>query len=167
MQTSSLKSDGTLALPPGLAHPAVFLSRVLPDSLPEQVLNRVFARAIRDGELDFMRGRCLRLVVEDLGLERWLAFGGRRLRLARRGGPVPADVCIRGHLHAFVLLATGREDADSLFFNRQLRLSGSTELGLYLKNFLDAFEPPPQAQRLLDLLRSGSIRCERLLARLA
>jgi predicted lipid carrier protein YhbT len=41
-----------------------------------------------------------------------------------------------------MLLAARREDADTLFFQRRLRMSGDTELGLYLKNFLDAFEPP-------------------------
>jgi predicted lipid carrier protein YhbT len=40
-----------------------------------------------------------------------------------------------------LLLATRREDPDTLFFNRRLRLSGNTELGLYVKNFLDSLEP--------------------------
>ncbi|MEW8013567.1 MAG: SCP2 sterol-binding domain-containing protein [Candidatus Sedimenticola endophacoides] len=45
-----------------------------------------------------------------------------------------------GTLYDFLLLATRREDADTLFFNRRLRLGGDTELGLYVKNFLDALE---------------------------
>ncbi len=36
-----------------------------------------------------------------------------------------------------------------LFFQRRLRMAGDTELGLYLKNFLDAFEPPPQVAPLI------------------
>jgi predicted lipid carrier protein YhbT len=40
-----------------------------------------------------------------------------------------------------LLLATRKEDADTLFFRRQLKTSGDTELGLYVKNFLDGLEP--------------------------
>jgi predicted lipid carrier protein YhbT len=38
-------------------------------------------------------------------------------------------------------LATRKEDADTLFFRRQLKTSGDTELGLHVKNFLDGLEP--------------------------
>jgi hypothetical protein len=38
-------------------------------------------------------------------------------------------------------LALRREDPDTLFFTRRLVLEGDTELGLALKNALDAFSP--------------------------
>jgi hypothetical protein len=40
------------------------------------------------------------------------------------------------------LAATRKEDPDSLFFNRRLSLEGDTELGLVVKNTLDALELP-------------------------
>jgi predicted lipid carrier protein YhbT len=47
-----------------------------------------------------------------------------------------------GNADTFLLLATQREDADSLFFQRLLRIEGDTATGLHLKNFLDAFGEP-------------------------
>jgi predicted lipid carrier protein YhbT len=38
-------------------------------------------------------------------------------------------------------LAEGTEDADTLFFERKLVMEGDTELGLLLKNTLDAIGP--------------------------
>ena len=61
-----------------------------------------------------------------------------------------ADASIAGGFKEFLLLAARREDADTLFFARRLRMSGNTELGLYLKNFLDAFEPPRTWQPLFQ-----------------
>jgi len=51
------------------------------------------------------------------------------------------DLTIEGTVYTFLLLATRKEDADTLFFRRQLKTSGDTELGLYVKNFLDGLEP--------------------------
>jgi predicted lipid carrier protein YhbT len=51
-----------------------------------------------------------------------------------------ADVRIQGDLKTFLLLATGNEDPDSLFFSRHLSLEGNTEDGLYIKNLIDAMD---------------------------
>ncbi len=48
-----------------------------------------------------------------------------------------------GDAYTFLLLVTQREDADSLFFQRRLRIEGDTAIGLHLKNFLDALGEPP------------------------
>jgi predicted lipid carrier protein YhbT len=61
-----------------------------------------------------------------------------------------ADVLIEGSCGDLLLLASQREDPDSLFFSRRLRLQGDTELGLHLKNFLDAQEHSPSLRRLLE-----------------
>ncbi len=37
-------------------------------------------------------------------------------------------------------LLAKKQDPDSLFFQRKLKMSGSTELGLFVKNFLDSFD---------------------------
>jgi predicted lipid carrier protein YhbT len=50
------------------------------------------------------------------------------------------DIHIRGELKYFLQLAMRNEDADTLFFGRQLSMEGNTEDGLVLKNFLDALE---------------------------
>ena len=85
-------------------------------------------------ELD---GKNLRLRVTDLDIELFFFFSGGRLM---RGGDRHWDVSIAGMLEDFILLATRKEDPDTLFFNRRLCIEGDTETGLYLKNLLDALE---------------------------
>ena len=43
-------------------------------------------------------------------------------------------------LNDLVLIAGRKEDPDSLFFQRRLRIEGDTELGLELKNLLDGLD---------------------------
>jgi predicted lipid carrier protein YhbT len=62
-----------------------------------------------------------------------------------------ADVRFQGDLHAYLKLFLRQEDPDTLFFNRQLTIEGDTELGLSIKNLLDAVEWPPRVfQRFLQ-----------------
>ena len=41
-----------------------------------------------------------------------------------------------------MLLARRQEDPDTLFFSRRLSMEGDTELGLLVKNTIDAIELP-------------------------
>jgi predicted lipid carrier protein YhbT len=69
-----------------------------------------------------------------------------------------ADLTIEGTVYTFLLLATRKEDADTLFFRRQLKTSGDTELGLYVKNFLDGLEPETLPyHRTIDPILRGSL----------
>jgi predicted lipid carrier protein YhbT len=121
------------------------------------LLNRVMTEALAEGELDFLDGRRVGIEIDDLGLRYRLGVHARRIR-GFGDGPTP-DAVISGSLHDFMLLAARREDADTLFFQRRLRMSGDTELGLYLKNFLDAFEPGARWTPLVKTLdRMASIR---------
>jgi O2-independent ubiquinone biosynthesis accessory factor UbiT len=131
----------TLARPLRLM-PTVAHSRVLASAL-----NQVMKEAIEQGELEFLQDRQVGIEIEDLGIRYRLGFKDGRIRGFGEG--TRADATISGGLHEFLLLATRREDADTLFFQRRLKMAGSTELGLYLKNFLDAFEPPARVAPLI------------------
>lgn len=50
------------------------------------------------------------------------------------------DLAFRANLSAFLQVATRQEDPDTLFFNRELSIEGDTELGLVVKNMLDAID---------------------------
>ncbi|MBF8269785.1 MAG: lipid carrier protein-like protein [Gammaproteobacteria bacterium] len=50
------------------------------------------------------------------------------------------DVTISGKLQGFLQLLGGREDPDTLFFQRRLNVEGDTETGVHVKNLLDALE---------------------------
>ena len=54
----------------------------------------------------------------------------------------PADLTISAGAYDFLQLAQRREDPDTLFFSRRLSMEGDTELGLVVKNALDALEMP-------------------------
>ncbi len=53
-----------------------------------------------------------------------------------------ADLSFSANLSAFLQLLARQEDPDTLFFNRELSIVGDTELGLVIKNMLDAVELP-------------------------
>lgn len=133
-----------LGLVPDAAHTAVLV----------QVLNRVLAPEIKGGELDFLDGRVMRIGVDDARLNVRLTLSGGRIRAAPAGQPV--DLSIDGSVYDFLLLATRREDPDTLFFNRRLRLGGSTELGLYVKNFLDSLELEGRLGPLLGAMNGAT-----------
>ena len=105
------------------------------------VPNHLLAHSLAGDEMDFLRGKVVSLEVTDLGIRYHL--------MCKDEGFVPAaprveaDVRFSGTAHAFLLLAAQREDADSLFFARLLRIEGDTATGLHLKNFLDALGQPP------------------------
>lgn len=56
--------------------------------------------------------------------------------------PESPDLAFRANLSAFLQLAARQEDPDTLFFSRELSIEGDTELGLIVKNMLDAIEWP-------------------------
>lgn len=56
--------------------------------------------------------------------------------------PEAPDLAFRANLSAFLQLVARQEDPDTLFFNRELSIEGDTELGLVVKNMLDAVEWP-------------------------
>lgn len=79
----------------------------------------------------------IKLQVSDMGIT--LAFR------ATPDGFVPcgldsADLTIAATAQDFYSLALRREDPDTLFFARRLTMEGDTELGLLVKNTLDALD---------------------------
>ncbi|RMG35742.1 MAG: sterol-binding protein [Gammaproteobacteria bacterium] len=116
--------------------PLRLLPRPLHDNGLALILNRVFSEQLADGELDFLQGRIVRIEIADVPLHYAVRLEGRRFVAASAGNR--ADVVLGGDLHTFLLLASQREDADTLFFQRRLRMQGDTATGLHLKNFIDA-----------------------------
>jgi predicted lipid carrier protein YhbT len=102
-------------------------------------LNTIFATPLKEGELEFLAQRVMNVFVTDAELRFSVRLDQDKLCVGNE--VAEADVTIEGTVYTFLLLATRREDADTLFFRRQLITSGDTELGLHIKNFLDALEP--------------------------
>ena len=104
----------------------------IPFPLQQRVMEKVmatgFREAIQDGELDFLQRRWLCIEIDDLGI-RWNITQGTQGPVMIKSA-VQADVTICGKLRDFVALANQEEDPDTLFFQRRLRISGDTDLGL-------------------------------------
>ncbi|MDR1890017.1 MAG: SCP2 sterol-binding domain-containing protein [Zoogloeaceae bacterium] len=98
---------------------------------------------------ELCEGRIVRIAVEDGGTEALLTCrNGTFYPVWHQEEGQEADVSFRGELHAYLKLLTRQEDPDTLFFNRQLTIEGDTELGLAIKNLLDAIDwPPPVLER--------------------
>lgn len=119
-------------------------------------MNAMFAAPLREGELGFLTGRVINIFVADAQLRFSLRLNQDKLRAGTE--VQEADLTIEGTVYTFLLLATRKEDADTLFFRRQLKTSGDTELGLHVKNFLDGLEPETLPyHRTVDPILLGSL----------
>lgn len=120
-------------------------------------LNLLLREVFRDPLLDVALGRTIRLDVTDVGLTLDYRLTEDGLTLAA-GSP---DVALMATSDTFRALAAGDEDADTLFFNRRLEMRGDTELGLLLRNALDATDRSrllqPRLPRPGDVL--NAVRC--------
>ena len=89
-------------------------------------------------------GRRYAIRMKDLGLS--LRFTVSQRGFAPDGGA--PDLTISASARDFLLLLTRREDPDTLFFSRRRLSEGDTELGLIVKNLLDALDLEAVLQRL-------------------
>ncbi len=107
------------------------------------------------GDLEFLARRVMNVFVSDAELR--FSVRLEQDRLCAGHAVADADLTIEGTVYTFLLLATRKEDADTLFFRRQLKTSGVTELGLHVKNFLDGLEPEtlPYHRTIDPILRSS------------
>jgi predicted lipid carrier protein YhbT/chorismate mutase len=99
----------------------------------ERALAHVLAAPLRGQALDFMQGRRLGIEVSDLGVRWVLTLREGRLVVTDEA----PEASVRGSATDLLLLAGRLEDADTLFFQRTLVLTGDTELGLTARNLLD------------------------------
>ncbi len=117
--------------------------RIIPDKVHTRMLSSLGGHLMKGqtitSRLDFMEGKRLQLTITDTGNCWKFIIRGNRLADDMKSNNV-SDVHIQGDLKTFLLLATGKEDPDSLFFSRHLSLEGNTEDGLYIKNLIDAMD---------------------------
>ncbi|TCI05255.1 SCP2 domain-containing protein [Corallincola luteus] len=99
-----------------------------------KVLDQLLAEPLAEGELDFLEGRWLKIDISDLGMEFCLSVSNEQMKLSSN---IPdSDVIFSAQLNDLVLISARREDPDTLFFQRKLKIEGDTELGLEVKNLL-------------------------------
>lgn len=140
------------AAPSLLSVPVKLAPFALKRQVLEQLLRWQFQQALADGELAFLEGRWLSIEVRDIGL-RWFTSVENEQLIVRESAA--ADVSFSADASDLLMIAARKQDPDTLFFQRRLVIEGDTELGLYVKNLMDAIEleqmPKPLRVMLLQL----------------
>lgn len=101
-------------------------------------LNLVLRPLLAADTIAMLRDRAIGIRVDDAGVDFRVRLGARGFAPLRV--EVNPDVVISACALDFYLMACRLEDPDTLFFNRRLRIEGNTELGLAVKNALDAVD---------------------------
>ena len=142
-------------LPALLSAPLAILPTRIPSEIFARTLTQVLRRQLNEGLFSFMEHRVLVVNVEDARVVHRISLQNHRFCAASSQRPV--DLSISGTVYDFLTLLAGREDPDSLFFQRRLKLLGDTEMGLHIKNLLDSLEPTT-AQKILVSLFPQAIK---------
>ena len=88
-----------------------------------------------------IEGKRFRVTVLDTGMVADFCYRDGAFRPLWNTAGKP-DLQFAASLAAYLQMVSRQEDPDTLFFNRSLSIEGDTELGLRVKNMLDALEWP-------------------------
>ena len=117
--------------------------RVLPTEPPSFVLARMLDRILLPrlpiDARQILSNRTVEIQVTDLGLRMRLQLAASGFRVAPAASST--DLRILAPVASYLRLIRGEDDADRLFFERALIMEGDTEMGVVLKNTLDAIGP--------------------------
>lgn len=103
-------------------------------------INLALSRHLPQDVKDLLKDKRLSIRVRDARVAFDFTWNGQRF--APSAPQANPDLAISANAQDFVLLAQRRQDPDTLFFNRRLVMEGDTELGLVVKNALDAIDLP-------------------------
>ena len=138
MQTPNNKAKTSPLFPAPLSLPLKILPSFIHNRALVTTLNKIFSKELAEGELDFLQDKIVHINIEDGGVDYRFTLKNDKLVAADKNAT--ADLTLQGTIYNYLLLASRQEDTDTLFFSRRLRMQGDTELGLYVKNFLDGMD---------------------------
>jgi predicted lipid carrier protein YhbT len=138
---------------PTLPRPLLRLTAALPAWPFTHPTSRAFTIAanlavwpsLRELDWSNVHGRRFCVHVRDVGLKLYFSLRANGFHAERKA---PADVTFTATSADFARLALRLEDPDTLFFNRKLLIEGDTDLGLTVKNMLDAVELETAAAKI-------------------
>ncbi|WP_374244645.1 SCP2 domain-containing protein [Zoogloea sp.] len=117
-------------------------------------LNLALDRLLPRDTLEPLTGKRLQLKVTDAGMALRFTFGPRGFSPLFDGRE--PDLTISAKARDYLALALREEDPDTLFFSRRLLMEGETDLGLLVKNTLDAVDWDGVMARLAALRLPGA-----------
>ena len=140
-------------LPVTLARVGARLPQLPPTLALVGGLNLALDRILPREPLEPLTGKRLLLRMTDAGLALRFTLTPRGFRpLFDSRQP---DLTISATTRDYLALALREEDPDTLFFSRRLLMEGETDLGLLVKNTLDAVDWDALSSRMPGLLRHG------------
>jgi len=104
-------------------------------------------KLLPESELALLEDKLFRVRILDTGCAASYTFAKGLFRPVFKPQREP-DLAFAANLSAYLQLLARQEDPDTLFFNRELEITGDTELGLIVKNMLDAVEWPKFSEKL-------------------
>lgn len=125
-------------------------------SLLIPALHSIFSEAITDGDFEFLQGKWLKISITDLQLTWCLSFDQDQLIMASPKDNIAEDVSFSANGDDLILIAGRKQDPDTLFFQRRLKIEGDTELGLEVKNLIDAIDIEQLPSSVHDLVDFGA-----------
>lgn len=136
--------------PPLMSLARNLIPNILENHLVLYLVNHLAKEFIENGDLDFMEGKVAKVSISDIDVHWYFtkesASNSLKMVLPVNGKKITPDVVFSGNVNSMILMASQKVDPDTLFFNRNLQVSGDTELGLEIKNLIDQFD--------LDLLHN-------------
>jgi predicted lipid carrier protein YhbT len=160
--------SGMIKLTPKILRPSL---RLLPFSAQKAVLlpalSSVFQEPIEDGDFEFLQDKWLKISIIDLNLNWWLSFDQDKLVMASESEltalKLTEDVSFSATGDDLILIAGRKQDPDTLFFQRRLKIEGDTELGLEVKNLIDAIDIDqlPSSVHSLVAFSADFLQCTR------
>jgi len=137
-----------LVVPAAIGRAVARLPQLPPTLLLVTGLNLALGHILPRERLEPLLGKRLQIQVRDAGLS--LGFGLTARGFVPNAGNHEPDLVISATARDFLALVLREEDPDTLFFSRRLLMEGDTDLGLLVKNTLDAVELPRLALPRLD-----------------
>ncbi|MCF6320135.1 MAG: SCP2 sterol-binding domain-containing protein [Proteobacteria bacterium] len=125
-------------LPAILAIPVASIPEKYSATVIVKSLNIMLAQALEEGDLDFLQDNNVSVNIIDLKLKFGLTLKNEKLHASH--WQINDNLSLSGNLYDFMLLASRKEDSDTMFFHRRLKMEGSTDLGLEVKNLLDGMD---------------------------
>ncbi|MCX5591288.1 ubiquinone anaerobic biosynthesis accessory factor UbiT [Alcaligenes endophyticus] len=132
-------ANSTPTLPPLLAQVCARFPRAPGAWLFVAGLNTWLRPHLPDDIRTQLAGRLLRVQVLDTQWVFDYTWNQQGFEAVYRPAVTP-DLCLSATLWDFYQLLRRDEDPDTLFFHRRLRIEGDTELGLMVKNTMDAID---------------------------
>ncbi|WP_189378262.1 ubiquinone anaerobic biosynthesis accessory factor UbiT [Thalassotalea profundi] len=117
---------------------------LLPKAAQEKALtwtiNHFFKVELADEELNFLLNKWLKITITDVNYHCFItvneAMNIQQCKVTLHQAQAE-DVAFEAHSVSLLQLMGQTVDPDTLFFQRKLLITGDTELGLEIKNFLD------------------------------